>query len=167
MGKKADSTSTENPATSTVVVIEKAFIKGDGAKLIYFDINSLDRNDAMVDISYIVYDDSTRVIMSGRKMVNVVAVPYEYALHQNYPNPFNPVTRINFDLPEASHVQLFIYDILGREVTSLVNEVQEPGYRTITWHGTDAFGRNVGAGMYFYSLQAGEFRQVRKMVLLK
>ena len=105
--------------------------------------------------------------MSGRKMVNVVAVPYEFALHQNYPNPFNPVTKINFDLPEASHVQLFIYDILGREVTSLVNEVQEPGYRTITWHGTDAFGRNVGAGMYFYSIQAGDFRQVRKMVLLK
>jgi hypothetical protein len=94
-------------------------------------------------------------------------LPKVYALHQNYPNPFNPVTQIKYDLPEASHVQLFIYDILGREVTSLVNEVQEPGYRSITWHGTDAFGRNVSAGMYFYSIQADEFRQVEKMVLLK
>ena len=158
---------THHESETGTLVIEKAFIRRDGAKLIYFDINSLDRNDVMVDISYIAYDDSNRVIMSGRKMVNVVAVPFEYALHQNYPNPFNPVTRINFDLPEARHVQLFIYDILGREVTSLVNEVQEPGYRTITWHCTDAFGRNVGAGMYFYSIQAGDFRQVRKMVLLK
>jgi hypothetical protein len=158
---------THHESETGTLVIEKAFIRRDGAKLIYFDINSLDRNDVMVDISYIAYDDSNRVIMSGRKMVNVVAVPYEFALHQNYPNPFNPVTRINFDLPEASHVQLFIYDILGREVTSLVNEVQEPGYRSITWHGTDAFGRNVGAGMYFYSIQAGDFRQVKKMVLLK
>jgi len=99
--------------------------------------------------------------------IDGVSIPDVYALHQNYPNPFNPTTQIKYDLPEASHVQLFIYDILGREVTALVNEVQEPGYRSITWHGTDAFGRNVGAGMYFYSIQAGEFRQVKKMVLLK
>jgi len=94
-------------------------------------------------------------------------IPENFRLFQNYPNSFNPLTQIKYDLPEASHVQLFIYDILGREVTALVNEVQEPGYRSITWHGTDAFGRNVGAGMYFYSIQAGDFRQVKKMVLLK
>jgi len=94
-------------------------------------------------------------------------MPDEFSLYQNYPNPFNPVTQIKYDLPEASHVQLFIYDILGREVTSLVNEVQDAGYRSITWHGTDEFGKNVGAGMYFYLIQAGDFRQVKKMVLLK
>ena len=99
--------------------------------------------------------------------MNYLPMPDEFSLYQNYPNPFNPVTQIKYDLPEARHVQLFIYDILGREVTALVNEAQEPGYKSITWHGTDAFGRNVGAGMYFYSIQAGDFRQVKKMVLLK
>ena len=88
-----------------------------------------------------------------------------HLMHDGFHQRAFPDTK--YDLPEASHVQLFIYDILGREVTSLVNEVQEPGYRSITWHGTDAFGRNVGAGMYFYSIQAGDFRQVKKMVLLK
>jgi len=114
--------------------------------------NQSDYSD-MVDVAVLAIDDQL--------------TPEVFALHQNYPNPFNPVTQIKYDLPEASHVQLFIYDILGREVTALVNEVQEPGYRSITWHGTDAFGRNVGAGMYFYSIQAGDFRQVKKMVLLK
>jgi len=94
-------------------------------------------------------------------------IPLQYILHHNFPNPFNPVTQIKYELPEASQVQLFIYDILGREVTSLVNGVQDAGYKSITWHGTDSFGRNVGAGMYFYLIQAGEFRKVRKMVLLK
>jgi hypothetical protein len=94
-------------------------------------------------------------------------IPENFRLFQNYPNPFNPLTQIKYDLPEASHVQVFIYDILGREVTALVNEAQEPAYKSIIWHGTDTFGRNVGAGMYFYSIQAGNFRQVKKMVLLK
>jgi len=94
-------------------------------------------------------------------------IPYGYNLGQNYPNPFNPSTKIDFGLPEAGNVQLTIYDILGREVITLLNDSQEPGYKSIIWHGIDAFGRNVGAGMYFYSLQAGDFRQTKKMVLLK
>jgi len=94
-------------------------------------------------------------------------IPYGYNLAQNYPNPFNPTTKIDYGLPEMSNVRLIIYDILGREVTTLVNGMQKPGYKSITWHGTDAFGKNVGAGMYFYLIQAGEFRQTKKMVLLK
>jgi hypothetical protein len=94
-------------------------------------------------------------------------IPDGYNLVQNYPNPFNPTTKIDYGLPEASNVRLIIYDILGREVTTLVNGVQEPGYKSITWNGTNAFGKNVGAGMYFYLIQAGEFRQAKKMVLLK
>jgi hypothetical protein len=94
-------------------------------------------------------------------------IPDGYNLVQNYPNPFNPTTKIDYGLPEASNVRLIIYDILGREVTTLVNGVQEPGYKSITWNGKNTFGNNVGAGMYFYQLKAGEFMQVKKMVLLK
>ena len=94
-------------------------------------------------------------------------LPNNIVLKQNYPNPFNPTTKIDYGLPEVSNVKLVIYDLLGREVTTLVNGFQDAGYKSITWHGTDAFGRNVGAGMYFYLIQAGDFRQVKKMVLLK
>ena len=94
-------------------------------------------------------------------------IPDGYNLVQNYPNPFNPTTKIDYGLPEASNVRLIIYDILGREVITLVNGMQEPGYKSITWNGKNAFGNNVGAGMYFYQIKAGEFMQVKKMVLLK
>jgi hypothetical protein len=94
-------------------------------------------------------------------------LPITYNLYNAYPNPFNPTTKIDYGLPEVSNVKLVIYDILGREVTTLVNGVQDAGYKSITWHGTDAFGKNVGAGMYFYLIQAGDFRLVKKMVLLK
>ena len=101
------------------------------------------------------------------KSMNIANIPDEFVLYPNYPNPFNPITHIDYGLPEASQVKLVIYDILGREVTTLINGIQEPGYRSITWHGTDSFGKNVGAGMYFYLIQAGDFRQVNKMILLK
>jgi len=134
---------------------------------IMFDINGSPDHEIELVIHYRFIGSGSETIGAGSYRLNYLPMPDEYTLYQNYPNPFNAVTQIKYDLPEASHVQLFIYDILGREVTSLVNEVQEPGYRSITWHGTDAFGRNVGAGMYFYSIQAGDFRQVKKMVLLK
>ena len=136
-------------------------------KEIMFDINGSPEHEIDLVIHYRFIGSGSETIGSGSYRLNYLPMPDEFSLYQNYPNPFNPVTQIKYDLPEASHVQLFIYDILGREVTALVNEVQEPGYRSITWHGTDAFGRNVGVGMYFYSIQAGDFRQTKKMVLLK
>ncbi|MDP6170127.1 MAG: choice-of-anchor J domain-containing protein, partial [Candidatus Marinimicrobia bacterium] len=94
-------------------------------------------------------------------------IPLVFSLSQNYPNPFNPITKIDYGLPEEAYVSLVIFDILGREVVTLVNGLQDPGYRSMTWNGTDVFGRNVSAGMYFYLLQAGEFKKVNKMILLK
>ena len=95
------------------------------------------------------------------------AIPAKFALHQNYPNPFNPTTRLRYDLPEQAFVQLAIYDLLGRQVTTLVNRVEEPGYRSATWDGTDTNGKKVSAGMYLYVIKAGDFVQTRKMILLK
>ena len=96
-----------------------------------------------------------------------LAMPGAFALHQNYPNPFNPTTTINYDMPEAKNVQIIIYDIMGRKVRTLVNEFQDIGYKTIQWNAADDYGRPVSAGMYVYTIQAGDFRQVNKMVLLK
>ena len=95
------------------------------------------------------------------------SIPTQFSLLQNYPNPFNPSTRIVYGLPKTSHVELAIYDILGREVSVILNEVQEPGYKTITWYGTDYYGNYIGAGLYFYTIKAGHFTKTRKMVFLK
>ena len=90
-----------------------------------------------------------------------------FALHQNYPNPFNPTTQIRYDLPLDEYVTVIIYDVMGRKIKSLINTNQEAGYRSITWNATNDLGQPVSAGMYIYTIQAGEFKQTRKMVLLK
>jgi len=94
-------------------------------------------------------------------------LPTVYALHQNYPNPFNPTTQIKYDLPEDAMVSITIYDIMGRSIRSLVNSQQTAGYRSIQWNATNNLGELLSAGMYIYTIQAGEFSQTRKMILLK
>ena len=102
-------------------------------------------------------------------------LPTEFALHQNYPNPFNPNTVIRYDLPEAAQVTITITDLLGREVRQLVAGKLEPGWKSVTWDASDAAGKPVSAGVYFYQIKvynsdeigAGNYTQTRKMVLLK
>ena len=94
-------------------------------------------------------------------------VPNEYTLHQNYPNPFNPTTKINYELPNNGFVKITIYDVMGHEVKSLVNMEQEAGYRSTHWNATNDLGKPVPVGMYIYTIQAGNFRETKKMVLLK
>ena len=96
-----------------------------------------------------------------------VSTPYKINLHQNYPNPFNPTTLIRYDLQVNEHVSINIYDPTGKRVKSLVNTNQDAGYRSINWNATNEVGQPVSAGMYIYTIQAGEFRQTKKMVLLK
>ena len=88
-------------------------------------------------------------------------------LHQNHPNPFNPFTTLRYDLPEASHVRIMIYDLMGRKIRTLVDMDQKAGYRSIQWNATNDLGQPVSAGIYLYMIQAGDFRQTKKMVLLK
>ena len=94
-------------------------------------------------------------------------IPDEFALHQNYPNPFNPVTTLRYDLPETDFVNITIYDMLGREVKTLINQTQDAGYRSVIWDATNDYGKPVSAGIYLYQIQAGEYISTKKMVLLK
>jgi flagellar hook assembly protein FlgD len=96
-----------------------------------------------------------------------IAIPDEFAIHQNYPNPFNPVTTLRYDLPEQGYVRITIYDMLGRDVKTLINGYQEPGYKSINWDATNDYGKPVSAGMYLYQIHAGEYISTKKMVLLK
>jgi len=94
-------------------------------------------------------------------------IPEVFALHQNYPNPFNPVTTLRYDLPEDALVNITIYDMMGRVVKTMVNSQQNTGYKSVRWNSTNDKGSPVSAGLYLYTIQAGEFRQTKKMVLLK
>ena len=94
-------------------------------------------------------------------------LPDNFVLHQNYPNPFNPTTEIRYDLAEDAFVTINIYDLMGRTMKTLVSDNQTAGYRRVHWDATNNVGETVSAGMYIYIIQAGEFSQTRKMVLLK
>ena len=91
-----------------------------------------------------------------------ITAPNNFALFQNYPNPFNPTTNISYQLPITGNVTLKIYDMLGREIATLVNEVKEPGTYELKWNAA-----NLPSGIYLYKLNAGNFAQTRKLVLLK
>ena len=94
-------------------------------------------------------------------------IPDVFALHQNYPNPFNPVTTLRYDLPENDHVNITIYDMLGRQVKTLVNQTHDAAYRSVIWDAANDYGKPVSAGIYLYQIQAGEYISTKKMVLLK
>jgi hypothetical protein len=94
-------------------------------------------------------------------------VPVEFALDQNYPNPFNPTTTIRFALPNDSKVSMKIYDVLGREVRTLINGDVAAGTNAIEWNGKNNFGTSVASGMYIYRIEAGSFVATKKMMLLK
>ncbi len=85
-----------------------------------------------------------------------------YTLDQNYPNPFNPTTQIRYSIPKTALVSIKVYDILGKEVATLVNEAKSPGDYKVEFN-----GNSLASGIYFYRLQAGDFVQTKKMILLR
>jgi len=99
--------------------------------------------------------------------INDDLLPLSFALHQNYPNPFNPTTTLQYDLPEDAKVKIMIYDLMGRQVKTLVNNQQSAGFKSIIWGATNDLGQPVSAGMYLYRISAGDFHSVKKMILLK
>lgn len=90
-----------------------------------------------------------------------------FNLKQNFPNPFNPNTTIYYSLPNESAVTITVYDILGKEINQLISQKQLTGNHSIQWNGKDINGNPVSAGIYLYQIQAGEFIQTKKMVLMK
>lgn len=112
--------------------------------------------------------DSLILVMGQNGQPQTVpGLPASYALFQNCPNPFNPTTEIRFDVPENIQVQLKIYNTLGQEVTTLLDQVRPAGSYTIQWNGKNSSGLPVAAGMYLYQFKAGNFTSTKKMLLLK
>ena len=106
---------------------------------------------------------------SNCEQVSIIdeTLPITYNLQNAYPNPFNPLTTLQYDLPEDGFVNITIYDMMGRVVSNLVSSRQNAGYKSIQWNATNNQGNPVSAGVYLYQIQAGEFVQTKKMVLLK
>ncbi|MBN2102784.1 FG-GAP repeat protein [bacterium] len=115
--------------------------------------------------------DTVWIMQSQKKLkknqTQIAAIPDKFTLHQNHPNPFNPATEIQFSLPESRQVTLTIYNNFGQEVHQLTNQHFQAGHHTITWEGTDTHGTPVSSGIYIYQIRAGEFIDVKKMMLMR
>ncbi|MBI5727147.1 MAG: T9SS type A sorting domain-containing protein, partial [Ignavibacteriales bacterium] len=116
-----------------------------------------------------VYFDDLQItnlsIVSGTQYAD--AIPTNFTVFQNYPNPFNPSTRISYSIPTATNVTIKVYDMLGNEVITLLNEEQTQGMHTMNWNGVNAQGSKVATGTYIYSVKAGNQQTHKKMILLK
>jgi hypothetical protein len=106
---------------------------------------------------------------SGCEQVSIIdeTCPVSYYLYNAYPNPFNPTTTLHYEFPKELLISFNIFDLMGHNIKSLINNKQPAGHHSIKWNATNNLGEPVSAGMYIYMIQAGEFRQVKKMVLLK
>jgi hypothetical protein len=98
---------------------------------------------------------------------NLLVVPENFFISQNYPNPFNPATTVSYGLPDDADVRIKIYNILGQNVRTLVDERQAAGYRSVVWDGNDDSGNQVSTGVYFYRIEADDYHASKKMLMIK
>jgi len=94
-------------------------------------------------------------------------IPSEFRLFHNYPNPFNPETFISYQVPKASRVMIEVFNLLGQHIRTLIDEEKSPGSYQILWNGLDDQGQSVSSGVYLYKMKAGDFRAMKKMVLVR
>ncbi len=142
-----------------------------------YSIENLAAGSYDLTVDYLWYTGETRSeTISSQNLTNVdfilqnvigieppgTGLPSEFRLRQNYPNPFNPVTVVLFDLPQSSFAKLIVYDILGREVATLVNKELKAGTHSAAWNAS-----GYPSGIYFYRLETKNFTDVKKMVLIK
>jgi type IX secretion system substrate protein len=149
-----------NPGDTQVIVIAQVIARGTS------NLNSITRLRELSEVVKNYYNTCYTSPPIGIEPLSN-ELPAKFQLYQNFPNPFNPVTKIKFDIPsnvkrETSNAKIIIYDVLGREVATLVNEKLKPGTYEVEWDGT-----NYPSGVYYYRLVAGDFSETKKMVLIK
>jgi hypothetical protein len=125
-----------------------------------FADENIENGTYLYSLIQIDYDGTTENVGSVEIIIN--NTPNEYSLLQNFPNPFNPSTIIRFTVPERTKVVLRVYDVLGKEVAELINDIKSPGRYEVEF---DPYG--LPSGIYFYTVQAGKFTDSKKMILLK
>lgn len=154
------------------IIVDFGYLEDKDRKEVIFDIEHHDRSNSSIILSYIFYSGDKNIVAMGFRLLDLKAIPRGFALYQNYPNPFNPNTTILYDLPGDTRVTLIIYDILGREVRTLIDENIVAGYHSVIWDGKDEVGQYVSTGIYIYRIHArgidgGSYSKNHKMLLLK
>ena len=133
--------------------------------------NFLEYGLQIIKNSKIAYD--IKIIMGELDYVQKMSdeilenIPSTFSLSQNYPNPFNPITKLDYNLPLRSKVNISIYNVLGQEIKTLVNGVKEYGYHSVTWDGRNDLGKDMSSGVYFARITSKGFTKTRKMLLVK
>jgi len=144
------------------------FVPGDTLRIVPDSfVDMLFVNVSFDEITPLWGGDAVYGYTSGVTVVPAGGLPTSFNLDQNYPNPFNPSTRIHFDIPQRGRARLTVFNVLGREVVTLVDEDLAPDSYHVDWHGESDRGSKVASGVYFYRLRVGEFVATKKMLLLK
>ena len=154
---KSSSSTIFNKETESIQFIDA---NKESYVLFIFDINRNAPIDKKDTVKFMITDRNGLMMM--KTFIFNYTGPKEFKLEQNFPNPFNPTTTIQYQLPAEARVTLKVYDILGSEVATLVNEVQEAGYKEVQFNGS-----NYASGMYIYRLTSGNFSSIKKMMLVK
>jgi hypothetical protein len=105
--------------------------------------------------------------VTGFTLKKAPEIPLTFSVSQNYPNPFNPETSIRYEIPAENFVTISVYNIMGKKITDLVHEIRPVGYHHTTWNSTNMHGESVASGVYIYTITAGDYRAVKKMVMIK
>ncbi len=147
------------------LTIQWTTVKGAGRSLVLTSVDGKLGNTVMNGSGAVrITDASVKNVMLT---LSDVQVPTRFALGQNYPNPFNPTTRFTIEMPKTADVTVAIYDILGRQITTLLSGQQAAGYHNLEWDGRDARGLSAPTGIYFIRMAAGEFKDAKKIMLMK
>ncbi len=153
---------------STSCFKDIAFIKGHGnstaSHTYLFTDKNLDKGNYSYRLKQIDY--SGKCSFSSLKTVQVLPIGENFFV-ENYPNPFNPSTTINYQLSEGANVKIFVFDLLGRRIRTLVDKVEEAGNHSVRWDGYDENSMQVPAGVYIVKMKANQFNAIRKMILIK
>jgi len=139
----------------------------EGQFLQGINVPILDLSSDMVIEDLIIVDNLGERVSTVLKIVEEDVVPNVFKIHQNYPNPFNPATLVKVDVNEPIDVMVSVYDVMGREISVLVNEQLHPGYHQFIWDGTDNRGMKAGSGLYFIMVQTPEITRTMKATLLR
>ena len=163
---------TDASGMETLIDDDMATMAADNFMSDLEDGQELDYVMGIFNFSFGTYKIQIRDLADLGQMVgiddDVQVNPYDYALHENFPNPFNPETQIRFSVGGQENVKLIIYDVMGRQVRTLVNgESFRPGFHVVNWDGLDNAGHKVASGMYIYRIKAGDFIADKKMLLVK
>ena len=140
-------------------------ILGEWTQLAVLAANNAFVEVAVDEFCFLIFTDASVSGINGEHTDS--KIPTGFVLSQNYPNPFNPVTTISYELPEKSVVSVKIFSVTGSEILTMVDEEKSAGHYETVWQACDKYGRPVGSGIYFYQLKAGDYKKIRKMLLVR